>query len=260
LKPFLAHPHQPVAMKPFAAFSIMLGAAEFVLAAPFQSPPPIIPSGVQNLPQPGSGITLRSTTRLVDVTAVVEDKNGKPVVSLKREDFEIYHEGKRQNIRLFSEPVLNSPASAEARTRSASSVSPPRQLFSNQIEPSSGLASPTVILIDEGAGTSGERLFARGRILQFLSQAQPGQPIGLYIPIEAGVGVVRLTLDSTDLVTAIKAWNEGSQSLQSRVAEPRNLDEKAAASRGACGVANGLTAITASANHIAGISGRKALI
>jgi hypothetical protein len=48
------------------------------------------------------GTPLRVTARLVDIGVVAYDKKGHPVTNLKPEDFEIFDNGRRQEIRFFS--------------------------------------------------------------------------------------------------------------------------------------------------------------
>ena len=45
-----------------------------------------------------TGYRLRTTTRLVEVTVVAFDKKGNPVTDLKQSDFEIYDNGRKQNV------------------------------------------------------------------------------------------------------------------------------------------------------------------
>lgn len=42
-----------------------------------------------------AGLVIRSTTRLVQMSVVAQDKQGRPVVDLKSEDFEVFDNGKR---------------------------------------------------------------------------------------------------------------------------------------------------------------------
>jgi len=79
---------------------------------------------------PASGPVLHVSTRLVDVAAVVLDKRGNPVTDLKKEDFEVFEDGKRQRIRLFAPPAADAPVST---ADTPGPVKPPRApgVFSN---------------------------------------------------------------------------------------------------------------------------------
>ena len=69
-------------------FSVNLGVLAAAIALFAQGPEP-------------SGVTIRTTTTLVQVGVVVRDAKGKPVVGLKKEDFEILDNGKPQPIAVF---------------------------------------------------------------------------------------------------------------------------------------------------------------
>ncbi len=75
----------------------------------------------QNAPSHPAGgdapVTLRSTVQLVTIPAVVRDKNGRAVGDLKQEDFQLFDNGKNQQIRLFS---VESAGDAGAATPAAS--------------------------------------------------------------------------------------------------------------------------------------------
>ena len=60
-------------------------------------------------PTQDSGFSIKVTSRLVDVGVVAFDKKGHPVTDLKAEDFEIYDNGRKQEIRFFT------PAPAQCR-------------------------------------------------------------------------------------------------------------------------------------------------
>lgn len=108
--------------------------------APLNSQPAIgrdNPDVPSRRPLPPRGTILRSMTRLVDISAVVLDKHGNSVINLKKEDFEIYDDGKRQNIRLFSAPVASVPDSTEALTAASGTISASPRVFANRAEESS---------------------------------------------------------------------------------------------------------------------------
>src|SRR6202035_4814711 len=53
---------------------------------------------------------LRVTTRLVQVNAVVNDKHGKPITGLTKDDFELLDNKKHQEIRVFADETASPPA------------------------------------------------------------------------------------------------------------------------------------------------------
>src|ERR1700683_2671917 len=69
-------------MRRWIAFSFLLARS----AAAQQNPP---------------GATFRAGTELVQVSVIAQDKQGKPVADLRREDFQIFDNGAPQEVRLF---------------------------------------------------------------------------------------------------------------------------------------------------------------
>jgi hypothetical protein len=59
--------------------------------------------------QPPADSIFRATTRLVQVSVIAQDKDGKPVAGLKREDFQLFDNGKPQPIQLF---IAENPAAS----------------------------------------------------------------------------------------------------------------------------------------------------
>src|SRR2546430_10355817 len=81
---------------------------------PSQSPSP---SPQTSRPQKSEAVdVVRITTNLVQVDAVVTDKNGKVVTDLKPEEVQIFEDGRQQKITHFSYYVAESP-SAEKPTK-----------------------------------------------------------------------------------------------------------------------------------------------
>ncbi len=82
---------------------------------PAVPPGPVIPevslsaaTGVPDEPagaplSPDAGITLKLTSRLVDVGLMAYDKKGHPVKDLKQSELEVYDNGRKQEIRFFSQ-------------------------------------------------------------------------------------------------------------------------------------------------------------
>ncbi len=85
--------------------------------------------------------TFRVGTELVQVSVIAQDKQGKPVADLRREEFQILDNGSPQEIRLFL---------AERKNRTPRLPNPKApNTFTNQVAASSGSRSGySVILID----------------------------------------------------------------------------------------------------------------
>src|SRR5574341_121742 len=97
---------------------------------PQSSPTP--PAEPQKPQQTESDDVVRITTNLVQVDAVITDKNGKYVTDLKPEEVEIYEDGRQQKITHFSYNVAESsgPSTEEkAATRDKNApIVPPTRL------------------------------------------------------------------------------------------------------------------------------------
>ena len=89
-----------------------------------------------------SGFSLKLTTRLVDVGVMAYDKKGHPVTDLKAEDFEVYDNGHRQEVRFFTQAEgTASDATLCHRPLRPQSRSHPGLTFSNRAT-ESGWAGP----------------------------------------------------------------------------------------------------------------------
>ena len=70
-------------------------------------------------PAPQDDVVIRTTTNLVEVRVVAEDRHAKPIADLQKSDFEILDNGQRQTIRFFAAYRGSAPPSkAGSRRRS----------------------------------------------------------------------------------------------------------------------------------------------
>ncbi len=120
-----------------------------------------------------AGLVIRSTTRLVQMSVVAQDKQGRPVVDLKREDFEVFDNGKRCPISVF---VVEGPAII-------SQPQPvPRHTFTNQYVSETGARSGyAVVLLDWLNTPSSDQYRARQQVVQMLQRIGPNDRIALYV-------------------------------------------------------------------------------
>jgi hypothetical protein len=77
-----------------------------------EPPPPPLPQRGTQSQKPEDVDVVRITTNLVQVDAVVTDKNGKVVTDLKPEEVQIFEDGKPQKITHFSYYVTETPVVA----------------------------------------------------------------------------------------------------------------------------------------------------
>ncbi|HWN08200.1 MAG TPA: VWA domain-containing protein [Pyrinomonadaceae bacterium] len=146
---------------------------------------------------------VRITTNLVQVDAVVTDKNGKPVTDLLPEEVEIHENGKPQQITSFSYVSLDSgdPATASAPVKPAVPASPipPVRLRPEQVR-------RTMALLVDDLGLSFESVFSVRRALKKFvdEQLQPNDLVAI-VRTTGGVGSLQaFTSDKRQLYAAIE--------------------------------------------------------
>ena len=143
---------------------------------------------------------LRTTTRLVQINVIVTKHGGASVPGLKKEDFQVFDNGKRQEIRQFSE---------ETRAMLPSAATPlPQGTFTNQLEERSGTpAAVTAILLDGVNTRFSDQAYARKQVVEFLKQIQPADRIAIYTLDTRGLKVLHdYTTDSSDLVAKLAKY------------------------------------------------------
>lgn len=222
---------------------------------------------------------LRTTTRLVQLNVIVQDKRGQPVRGLNKEDFTILDNGKPQTIAFFS----NESGSPQPSAELASVRSLPSNVFGNRIHRESDLpGSVTVILFDALNTSFKDQSYAKSQVLKFLQQLQPQDHVAIYLLTKQLTVINEFTQDSKSLLTAIERFQADPSTLL-KAANPEYLvaadtgahDAKAAqhlaalmnlSSSNLSDLANldrvqiTAQALTAIANHVAGIPGRKNLV
>jgi VWFA-related protein len=113
---------------------------------------------------------IRTTTSLVEVRVVAEDKHGKPVADLKKSDFQVLDNGRPQAIRLFA--AYRGPAAA----------APPKAAGDDPSENSSPTPSDYALILLDWLNTSyGNRIFVQEKVLQLLKDYQPRQRLAVFV-------------------------------------------------------------------------------
>jgi VWFA-related protein len=218
--------------------------------------------------------SFRATTKLVQVSVIAQDANGKPVMDLRREDFQIMDNGVPQEIRLFlSESPVQPP---EPRTPGT---------FTNRIALPEGSHSGYSVILFDNLNTGFEHTArARLRGLQALQAIPAGDQIAIY-SLWCQFQVIReFTSDRDSLVERLHAFFPAAGavcagSVPVEDALPANrapsmadlISPEAAAARSrAAADAARISALQAGtitdqemiqiADHLAGIPGRKNLI
>lgn len=140
--------------------------------------------------------TLSITTRIVEVSVVVDDKKGHPVSDLRQDDFHIFDKGHEQKIARF-----------EFVTSSSTAVAPPNlppSVFANLPEqPSNVPNSVTVILLDRLNTDFLGQSWVRPQIIKYLQHIQPQDRVALYT-LGPDLNVLHdFTSDASSLIAAL---------------------------------------------------------
>ena len=206
---------------------------------PTQSPQPNLPATPQQpsvapqRPVPVDEDVVRITTNLVQVDAVVTDKNGKPVTDLRPEEIQISEDGRPQKITHFSFVIADSrvgppPKSAVLVDKNAAPAPPPI-LRPEQVR-------RTIALVVDDLGLSFESThFVRQALKNFVDQQmQPGDLVAI-IRTGGGMGALQqFTADKRQLYAAIDrvrwyANGRGGVSAFAQIEDNSNQSEEAQA-------------------------------
>lgn len=189
------------------------------LAACWFSPMNLAQQQSQNPPaqtqQPNPDAVVRISTQLVQVDAVVTDKKGNHIEDLSVGDFELFVDGKKQDLTHFKRISLP-PVKRELPPVKKSDAPPaPANMPTKQIEPKDVRRTIAFIVDDLGLGfTSTERV--RETLRQFLDrQMQPGDLVAI-IRTGRGLGMLeQFTSDKRLLYAAIEKlmWNPLSRDM-----------------------------------------------
>jgi VWFA-related protein len=168
-------------------FALLLALSATRMGAQDASIPPVSPipqvpsqssadSKLAQAPEANSPSTanpLRATTRLVQLSVVVHDKQGNPITGLTKDDFVIQDGRKPQPIQIFS-----------VQTNQASNLPAqelPADTYTNRLQARGG-APPNVTIILLDALNTGfmDKAFVRQRLVKYLQTIQPQDRIALY--------------------------------------------------------------------------------
>src|SRR2546423_6122805 len=169
----------------------------------------LIPFSVSSLAQqqpqkPQEEDVVRITTNLVQVDAVISDKNGKVVTDLKPEELEIFEDGHQQKITHFSynlmaEPTRETAAAKPSPADVTAPIVPPTRLKPEDIR-------RTIALVVDDLGLSFQSTYyVRHALKKFVDeQMQPGDLVAI-IRTSGGMGALQsFTADKRQLYAAIE--------------------------------------------------------
>ncbi len=119
------------------------------------------------------GLVIRSTTRLVQMSVVVQDEEGRPVTDLKKEDFEVLDNGKKRPISIFV---------AETPTIATTSHSLPPDVFTNQFAQTQGARSGYAVVLLDWLNTSWtDQAQSRQQAVKMLQKIGPDDRVSLCV-------------------------------------------------------------------------------
>jgi VWFA-related protein len=166
-------------------------------------PPPVQQSPAQ---KPEDVDVVRITTNLVQVDAVITDKSGKVITDLKRDEVQIFEDGKQQKITHFSfvvtETVEELTATKPKNVDKADKNAPP--IPSVVLKPEQVKRTIAIVLDDLGLSFE-STAFVRKALKKFVDeQMQPGDLVAI-IRTSGGIGALQsFTSDKRQLYAAIE--------------------------------------------------------
>jgi VWFA-related protein len=169
--------------------------------------------------------TFKSQATLVEVPAVVTNKNGKHIHGLTANDFRIFENGKEEKIAVFEEIT-------------ASNQRPPvpdcaANAFSNLSAKTEGRHALTVVLLDQINTPFLDQYYGRQQLIKYLAtNLDPNQTFGLMILGRNGVQkVTDFTQDPTSVINTLKKLSSETPATASlsidaqALAATRSIDE-----------------------------------
>jgi VWFA-related protein len=162
---------------------------------------------------------LRSESRLVELSVVVDDRHGKPILGLTRDNFTILDDGKKQVIKVF---LVHE---SEPRKRQLAALPP--DTYSNRMADHSIPMSATVILLDGLNTRISDQQYARLQVIKFLQQIQPQDRVALYTLGDKLTVLHDFTNDAQSLLDALLQYRgrmspEYSEAVSGRAGRDRN--------------------------------------
>ena len=131
-------------------------------------------------PPAQSGVTLRTTTTLVQLSVAAHDSKGRAVTDLKKEDFEVFDNGKPQDIAVFT-----------ADTAAPAPRSAPLNAFPEDVvEPAGRPGGNALILLDYLNSGQIPAMRARVEIVRFLDNFDPTGKVALYVVDDSGTRLI----------------------------------------------------------------------
>lgn len=210
---------------------------------------------------------IRATTRLVQVSVLVHDKHGNPITDLTKDDFVVLDEKKPQEIRIFSVETNEVPAHGPPLL--------PPDTYTNRIQERGNVPTSITVILFDGLNTEiTDQTYAKKQVVKFIqTQVRPQDRVAIY---SMGLHLRVLhdfTSDSTSLLAALGNF-KGTETPLIDASNPQVSDNPVPAVAAFLNEAyqreanffvkdrvhRTLDALTAIANHVGTLPGRKNLI
>jgi VWFA-related protein len=199
-----------IAMLLSSNLSLRFGNKAYAAEQSSSTPVPAVEShsvaqGAQASPGKPNGSSIKVSTRLVQASVVVQDKHGRPVAGLTKEDFTILDDRQPQTIAVFSassNQVQNTPAVTQAP-----------DTFTNRATGTRAPSNVAVILLDGLNTEFPDQAYARQQIIKFLLQIRPEDRVALYT-LGSELKILHdFTSDASTLLATLKRYKGQLSSL-----------------------------------------------
>jgi VWFA-related protein len=217
-------PAPAAAPSPAAQPAAEVAAAPAPAAAAAPVPEPVVPeisvfdaTGLPKEPalakqsSPDGGFTLHVTSRLVDMNVVAVDKKGRPMTNLKPEDFEIYDNGVKQQVRSFGQASAAKPA--ETATAAPAQDQPAFSNHGANAAKSDASNENTIVILIDGSNLAySDFVDVREQVIKFLQNVPGEQRVALYAMKGHGYEVLEeATLNYEHLKQRLSRWTPTAQ-------------------------------------------------
>jgi VWFA-related protein len=177
------------------------------------------PRAQQQPPPAADDEVVRITTSLVQLDAVVVDKDGRQVTDLRAEDFEVFEDDKPQRVTNFA--YVSTAAAATPREGAPPAAAPPPS-------PAGVAAPPAPVQVRQGAARRTLVLFLDDVCLNFESLVRTRDALRKFVAEQVRPG---------DLVAVLRS-SKTTGVLQQLTSDPRQIQESIARIRFSSGVAH----------------------
>jgi VWFA-related protein len=212
---------------------------------------------------------LRATTRLVEISVIAQDKYGRPITGLTRDDFVLLEDGREQPIAVFSAEVNRTAPPAPPLPAAVAAPG----VFRNRGPAVASSPNVSVILFDALNTHILDQQVARKQIISFLKQLKPSDRVAIYL-LTHGVRVLHdFTGDVNHLLATMEKF-QGAATYEMEASRRSavvlgdldfdeflsTISEREEAQNSRLRVKYSLAALESIAHHLAPVPGRKNLI